>query len=253
MMIPRIVDTSRYEEIEPDGFKKAKEAGLWGMITKSTEGTTYRDKTFPDYIKQSRDAGLLVGAYHFAEGHNPIEEANFFLEAVNPPKDMLMALDYENYKSQMTPEGMFKFLKRIEEKLGRKAVIYSGNLLKETITDLSAEQQAYVCAHKLWLAHYSSTPTVPKGFKSAWLHQYSGDGVGPEPHWIPGIKAPGNKGLDLNAYAGTFEQLKKEWAAIEEVKAPIVVPVDPHKDHSLLKEVEEWFGHMTKSWVAPWS
>ena len=41
--------------------------------------------------------------------------------------------------------------------------------------------------------------------------QYTGDGVGPLPHYIDGITCSGNSGIDLNVYNGTFDQLKKEW------------------------------------------
>lgn len=204
---PVIVDVSHYEVIDDDGWQKAKDAGLLGMIAKATQGTHYADPNFADMMQDAAAVGLYTGAYHFNTGEDPLQQADWFLHTINPNnaaagfENILVALDYEkNPRSDMSISDAVRFLHRIEDELGRKAVIYSGDKLKETIGGLGKDDQLYVCSHKLWLAQYGPRATVPDGFNGWWLHQYTGDGFGPNPHWIDGIKCPGNKGLDLNRY-----------------------------------------------------
>lgn len=213
--IPRVADISHYEVITADGFKEAFQDGLGGVICKATQGTSYKDDKYDRFMHDAKAAGLLVGAYHFPTGDNPIAQVDHFLEVVKPDASTLVALDFESNPNgnSMSIQQAVVFLKEIEKRLGRKAVIYSGNDLKETIGDLNATDRAYVCSHRLWLAQYTSKPKLPIGFMRYWLWQYTGDGLGPTPHWVNGIKCPGSKGLDLNVYNGSPALFQKEWAS----------------------------------------
>ena len=42
------------------------------------------------------------------------------------------------------------------------------------------------------------------------LWQFTGDGIGPQPHALPGIAT---RGIDINSYTGTREQLALDWAS----------------------------------------
>jgi len=205
--VPRVVDVSHYEVIADDGWQRAKNAGIVGMIAKCTQGLHYVDPNYDDMIRNAISFGILPGAYHFNTGEDPVAQADKFLSVVNPGNDaggfetVLLALDYEkNPRSDMTIQQAVAFLKRCEQVVGRKIVIYSGDKLKETIGDLNDDDKAYVGSHKLWIAEYGPNVRLPDGFDTWWLHQYTGDGFGPDPHWIDGITCPGNKGLDLNRY-----------------------------------------------------
>ena len=105
-----------------------------------------------------------------------------------------------------------QFLAAIEEKLGRKAVLYGGGLLK---TSLGGKPDPALAAHRLWLAHYNPKPACPPGWKNFWLWQYTDNknDMSLQPSAIPGI--PGNSAgdLDCDSYNGTLAQLKKEWAS----------------------------------------
>lgn len=111
----------------------------------------------------------------------------------------------------MSVQQAVQFLRLLEQKTGRKGAIYSGNRLKEHIGRLNANDRAYVAQHRLWLCQYGPHAVLPIGFTQWWLWQFTGDGVGPQPHTVPGIIA-GNGGLDLNAYQGDKEKLASEWA-----------------------------------------
>lgn len=215
VFVPRVVDISHYEVINAQGFKDALNDGIWGVICKATQGTSYRDDKYLHFIQDARDAGLLVGAYHFATSDDPIHQVDHFLDVVKPDAGTLVALDFEKNPngSTMSIKQAVIFLREIEKRLSRKAVIYSGNDLKEQIGELSSLDRDYICSHRLWLAQYASKPRLPIGFVSYWIWQYTGDGLGPSPHWCAGIKCPGSQGLDLNVYNGSRAVFNKEWAS----------------------------------------
>jgi len=212
-LIPRIADISHHTDVHD--FHATANAGVWGIICKCTQGTSYIDKKYPLFRKQVLDAGMLWGAYHFNSGSNPETQVDFFIKHAQPDATTLMALDFEHNDasssaSNMTPDQMVRFLHYAENKLGRKLIIYSGNYLKEGIKRLNATDRTYVCQHKLWLAQYGSHANPPIGFMKYFMWQYTGDGLGPHPHFVPGIHE--GSGLDLNVYDGTREELTAEWA-----------------------------------------
>lgn len=217
--VPRVVDCYHGDVVGGSGpalrgFQRAADAGIWGVIHKATQGTGYKDRLYDYRRLAARAAGLLWGAYHFNSGAEPAQQVDWFMHCADPDENTLMVLDYEdNVRSQMSPYEMVEFLRIIEGKLGRKAALYSGNRIKETIHHLSDSDRAYVCSHKLWLCQYGSHATLPPGWNKYWLWQYTGDGIGPSPHSVPGITVPGGHGIDLNVYDGTREQLTAEWSA----------------------------------------
>lgn len=217
-MTPRVVDIYHGDLVGGrgpalEGFVAAANAGIWGVIHKASQGVSIRDRRYASRRPAAIQAGLLWGAYHFNSGNPVAKQVDWFMQCADPDESTLMVLDYEDNKhSQMRPEAMVEFLHIIEEKLGRKATIYSGNRMKETIRYLNKADRAYVCAHRLWLCQYGPRAKLPPGWNDYWLWQYTGDGIGPSPHYVPGITVPGGRGIDLNVYNGTHAQLKKEWA-----------------------------------------
>lgn len=209
-MQPRVVDLSHHNTVKD--LALAAGAGIWGLIHKATQGKAYAD---PDYAARriaADAAGMLWGAYHFNTGDNVSAQVEWFLAKAKPGDKTLMVLDYEdNRLSQMNIEQALDFLRLVKAKTGREAAIYSGNRAKETVHALGKDELAYLGSHRLWLCQYGPVAHLPIGFSSWWLWQYTGDGVGPQPHNVPGIVA-GNGGIDLNTYLGTREQLEAEWA-----------------------------------------
>jgi lysozyme len=221
---PKVVDLSHHNT--PTSFVDAYKFGIRGIIHKASQGLGMVDQTYAKRKTQALDAGLLWGAYHFAENSDPIKQVHHFFDTVKPDDNTLMALDYEpNTSHTMTLEQAKAFLVEGEKLLGRKLVLYSGNLIKETLK----HPDPYINAHKLWLAQYGPTAHLPVGWTDYWIWQYTGDGTGPTPHTIPGL----GSGLDINSYNHSDEQLAQEWAG--EVSAPkevvqtliIPPPTDP--------------------------
>jgi GH25 family lysozyme M1 (1,4-beta-N-acetylmuramidase) len=115
----------------------------------------------------------------------------------------LYAADHED--GGVSLDDLKVFLREVKQLTGKSPIIYSGDLLKEQLGDrVDSELSQY----RLWLAEYTSgTPTWPQAtFPQWWLWQYTERG---ECAGIPG-NSEGN--LDLNKYAGTEQQLIKEWS-----------------------------------------
>lgn len=207
-MTPRVVDISHHNKVAD--LKAAAMSGIFGIIHKASQGSGYRDPDYAVRRQQARAAGLLWGAYHFNDGTDVAAQVDWFLKCAQPDEATLLVLDFEdNARSNMSIQQAVKFLRLLEQKTGRKGAIYSGNRLKETIHILGAADRAYLCSHRLWLCQYGSHAMLPAGFSKYWLWQYTGDGVGPAPHSVPGIEG---SGIDLNAYEGDRDKLRSEWA-----------------------------------------
>ncbi len=203
---PKVVDLSHYDTIED--LAQVKAFGILGIINKATEGPGMTDKTFEQRLDPVRKAGFLYGAYHFLRPGNIAAQVDHFFQVTDPDENLLVALDHEDQRVPL--DDARDWLSRAHEKIGRWPVLYSGFLIKQ---QLGNRKDAMLSGCRLWLAHYSSTPTWPPNWSKPWLHQYTGDGVGPGPHNVPGITIPGSDGIDINSYDGTDEQLAASWAA----------------------------------------
>lgn len=202
--IPRVLDLSHYNVVE--GFKEAIDFGIWGIIHKATESNGNVDKKLEARRFLVGQTDLLWGTYHFIRPGNIKQQIEWYLKNAHPKDTDLMALDWEDNK--VTVDMAKEWLTRIEEKVGRKPIVYSGNTAKELIKG----KDSFFGAHKLWLAQYGPSPMVQKSWDNPWLWQFSGDDKGPMPHSVPGIAIPNKKGIDINHYSGTKQQLIKEWS-----------------------------------------
>lgn len=206
-VVPVVVDMYHGDAVT--SFKLAAAQGIKGIIHKASQGTTVTDPAYAQRRIAAKAAGLLWGAYHFATNEDPAAQVQHFLSCAQPDAQTLVALDYEpNGNNTMSLTQATKFLQAIEGSLGRKAVLYSGNLIKETLIGPSA----FFGSHRLWLAEYGPVAKLPAAWSKYWLWQFSGDGIGPGPHTVPGIPGAGGA-LDINTYDSTAEQLALEWAS----------------------------------------
>lgn len=207
MLQPRVTDISHHNTVTD--LRASANAGLWGVIHKATQGTGFRDKTYNQRRQLARAAGLLWGAYHFGDSSDPAAQVENFLSYAKPDAATFLSLDYEDHPQgrTMRPNQMVAFLREIERRTGRKALLYGGNRIKEDIDKLGATDRAYVTSHLLWLCQYGNTPKLPQGFRGMFLWQYTDGVVGPQPRTIPGIQGH----VDLNAFNGTRADLERAW------------------------------------------
>ena len=181
---PLVIDIYYGDQVQDLGQTKA--FGIVGVIHKASEATGFTDKLYGARRKLATDLDMKWGAYHFFHGADPVAEADHFLAVAEPDAQTLVALDWEDVPHLGAPgaDQARAFLERIEDRLGRKAVIYSGNVAKEAIKD----KDSYFGSHRLWLCQYGPAWRVQQSWTVPWLWQNNGDNYGPGPHEIPGLK-----------------------------------------------------------------
>lgn len=198
-MTPMVIDI--YHGNVVHDFAALKAAGIVGVIHKASQGANSADPMYAARRKLATDAGLLWGAYCFNTGEQTTDQIAQFFSHAEPDANTLMALDFEdNPHSQMTLGQAEVFLQIADQRLGRKLVLYSGNRIKDL---LGVRINTLFGSHRLWLPQYGPKAVPQASWPAAWLWQYSETG-----------RLPGTDGaIDLNAYAGTADQLKAEWAS----------------------------------------
>ena len=135
-----VVNLSHYDMMRPD-FATMKRQGIVGVIHEATYPPFVRDPKYLDRQMGALQAGLLWGAYHYANGSDPIRQADHFLSvvssawaqanpAVRPSSGVLLVLDFE--KNGHYPGGTMRadqavaFVERIRSRTGVYPGIYSG-------------------------------------------------------------------------------------------------------------------------------
>jgi GH25 family lysozyme M1 (1,4-beta-N-acetylmuramidase) len=200
VMTPVVVDLYHGDVVQDWGRVAA--AGIQGMIHKASQHDA--DGLFKIRVRDARQAGLLVGAYHFGTSEDVKTQVDRFLSVVGDDDDILLALDHETYRRDyMNLDQAQDFLQQVFDRTGQRPALYSGNLLKE---QLDGQANEFISSHRLWLCQYGPKAKLPPGFDHYFLWQYTGDGEGPLPHNIDGFQT---KGIDLNVYSG--DNLATEW------------------------------------------
>jgi lysozyme len=215
---PRVVDLSHWDPAQD--YNKVKADGIVGVIYKATEGQGYTDDTYADQQKAAKQAGLKWGAYHFADGSNVDGQVENFLRFACPDPDELFALDWEDNPSgsgKMSLSSVKQWITKVEDALERpgECVIYGGNTIKEALS----EPDEFLAERRLWLCQYGSTPSLPPGWETYWLWQYTDGQVGPSPHSVDGIGP-----CDINSYQGSTDALANEWASGSKQPGPAPLP-----------------------------
>lgn len=188
-----------------------KPNSLHFVFVKATGGTTFIDPEFGNNWQGAREAGIVRGAYHFYYAKDdPNTQAQHFAQTVARLKedDLPPVLDVEitdGSTKQELLEGVILWLKTVEQKLGRKPIIYTDHAFaNEYLTDQR------LADYVLWIANYDvPAPALPnlwkaKGWKF-WQHSQKGT--------LDGITGS----VDLNIFDGSADDLQK---FIKEQQAP---------------------------------
>ena len=224
-MRPNVLDLYHGDnrELVPN-FAAVKQNGIFAIIHKSTQGMNYVDKTYAARKGAALDAGLLWGAYHFlTHASNGADQAKFMLDTITPDANTMIACDFEKSAATPTLQQCMDFMSYIDANApgNVSCVLYSGDLIRETLRPLHGGHQAQVmngaemffAQHRLWLAEYGPHSNLPwpwsdhalsSMWRNPWLWQYSGSG-----RVNPVIGA-----VDLNYYPGEFYQLKSNWTTL---------------------------------------
>ena len=192
-----VLDLSHHNEVA--SFDAIRKSGIVGIIHKASEGSDYVDPTYAPRRVQAKAAGLLWGAYHFLRPGDQKEHAAHFIKSASPAVDDLICADHED--NTMSLSDLQAFLAAVYALTQRRAVIYSGHLIKEQV---GARTLPGLAAHQLWIAHYTSgQPSWPtETWPHYFLWQYTDKG-----------SAPGVSGwVDCNTTQLSETQLRDVWA-----------------------------------------
>lgn len=178
-------------------WPKLKAAGVVFAYCKASEGTRLTDAFFRQNVKQARDQGILVGAYHFFRSNLAgTAQAGHFLDQ-GVKLDLPPALDWETHDildKNLAASRAKEWLDNVAWATGRRPVVYtSPSFIDET------GNPDWVVRYPLWLAHYETEqPRVPQPWRTWVLWQFT------EQRKFPGL--PGH--FDLNYFAGSLAALK---------------------------------------------
>jgi lysozyme len=186
------IDWQKVKAMNDDGVK------ISFAFIKATEGLLTVDPYFQRNWREAPKQGVKVGAYHFFRPKKKgLWQANFFLQTITVEKgDLPPVVDIESLDG-ISPAQMRKelnaFIVQIEEKTGKKPIIYSGLKFYQDYL------QGYYDSYDFWVAHYHQPKLrLPGNAYKFWQHS--------DKARISGI----NHKVDFNAFNGdslAFEQM----------------------------------------------
>jgi lysozyme len=222
------VNLSHYDMMRPD-FAAMKRQGIVGVIHEATYPPFTQDPKYLDRQMGALQEGLLWGAYHYANGSDPIRQADHFLSvvsgawaranpAVRPTSGVLLVLDFE--KNGHYPGGTMRadqavaFVERIRERTGVYPGIYSGEYhLAQVLNSprVTNAQRKTLTNCWLWVANYHKEPraTAPWSYWALW--QYCGDGKCGLPRSSYPISVANVRKAELNIFRGSRTDLQDFW------------------------------------------
>lgn len=164
---------------------------------KATEGILLADRRFQHNWRESAEAGIIRGAYHyFKPNKSGYWQARFFLQTVSfKSGDLLPVVDVEERGRESRAEfqaNLKLFLEEVEEKLGVKPIIYTGYKFHEDY--LAGDFEGY----PLWIAHYYRSKPKRLSAKAKWDFWQHTDKAR-----VNGIQTR----VDMNVFNGSIDDL----------------------------------------------
>lgn len=190
-----VVNLSHYDLLRPD-FVGMKNEGILGVIHEATYPRFDQDRRYYERQIAAQEAGLLWGAYHFADATDPVRQADHFLSVVGesrPPirpdepekrrQGVLLVLDFEknnHYRGgTMSVAQAVAFVERIKERTGKYPGLYCSEYrLRQMLygPGSSARHRSVLSNCWLWIANYHHVPQNTAPWSDWHLWQYTGDG-----------------------------------------------------------------------------
>lgn len=255
---PLGIDVSRWQGTM--NWAKAKSEGVWYAFIKATEHTAWIDPKFNQNWHGAKQAGLLVGAYHFFRGNiDPVAQANHFVNTVlanGGNADLPFVLDVE-IAPTLANLALSKRLREVDgymgqtiglgdekARFGQSRTLTAGNFANDV--RICLDRIAQLTGHKpllytgiafwntylrsvptstceLWIANWTTRPDpyLPKDWTTWAFWQYTSDANG----FRYGAQSAR---LDMNRYNGTLAALY-EYAGYSQ-PPPIEPPPPPQGD-----------------------
>jgi GH25 family lysozyme M1 (1,4-beta-N-acetylmuramidase) len=195
------IDVSHHQDVIDWPFVAA--SGQRFVFAKATEGRAFVDPMYLINKAGAEAAGLLFGAYHFAQpddrSNDPLVEADHFVDhALLHPGNLLPVLDIERTGGLSQDEvtaWILRWLDRVTERLGVRPIVYTspGGWDARTGDTTAVAEAGYTV---LWVAHWGvESPRLPANDwnGNGWTFwQYTSQGS------VPGIVGR----VDLDWYQG---------------------------------------------------
>lgn len=176
------------------------------MMVKATEGSSYRDNTFNEWIDICEQYGMIKGAYHYArpDKNTARVEAEYFVRTIEKrigEDGMLLALDWEGTALKYagwTTNWCLDFLERVKDLTGIKPLIYMSESAIKPFLKQNGDS-LYDKDYGLWVAKWSGKPVKQNilPWKFWAIHQYT------------------NRPFDKDEFNGSIEQLRKYAAPVK--------------------------------------
>lgn len=222
-----VVNLSHYDLMRPD-FASMRQQGIVGVIHEATYPRAVRDDKYAARQQAATRAGLLWGAYHFADATDPVRQADFLLntvsrawQAADPgsrPNEVLLVLDFE--KNGHYPGGTMRvnqavqFVERIRQRTGRYPGLYSGEYRIRDVLNNPAVDPAYkrvLTRCWLWVANYHYEPKKVSPWSRWMLWQYTGDGICDLPRSTHPKHIANVRNAERNIFRGSDAGLRAFW------------------------------------------
>lgn len=159
-------------------FSQVAESGIQVVYIKATQGTNYISPTLESNYINAKANGLKIGFYHYVTARNEEEardEAQFFASKISGKQiDCKLAMDFEEFGNLNNDEinaiGL-AFIKRLEEIIGKPAIVYSNTYTARTIWN------GEILNYPLWVAEYGVSEPQNNGKWEKYVGwQYSDTG-----------------------------------------------------------------------------
>lgn len=218
-------------------FVALGKSGCVGVIHRATRSNGQTDPKYKARRELALGVGLKWGRYAFNTGEVIKAQTDRLVNFVDRADDESSWLDLEKNPNggQMTLGMTIEFLDRIDQWYGRRCGLYSGNVIKSLIPGLDPlsgrkisapatdTQREFLALHPFWLCEYGPVARMvdanghPLPWAKYFIYQFTGDGVGPEPHTLDGLE----DGADLSLFDGTPDELRAAWP-LPAIPAPAV-------------------------------
>lgn len=204
-----LVDMCSLQDPHTVDFKKMKDSGVRGVWLKSSQYSGSMDPTFFPGGVRVMQAGLNLGAYHFAYcGRSAKEQMHFAFGACGGhgahPGELPFMLDWEYAErgddgKVISEEATVAWLVEAAEEA---SALWGGKLIIYTYPDFARQHQPHLASsglekYDLCLAAYPNIRTIPKPWDKVTVQQYAGnDGR------VPGVAVP----CDRDRFLGSEEE-----------------------------------------------
>ncbi len=222
-----VVNLSHYDLMRPD-FEQMRRQGIVGIIHEASYPKYVRDDKYAARQNAAVGAGMLWGAYHFADATDPLRQAEHFLKVVEStwerarpgsrPEEVLLVLDFE--KNGHYPGGTMSvaqaadFADHIKRRTGQYPGLYGSEYrLRQLMSARTTRpaDRAVLSRCWLWIANYHFEPRNIPPWGNWRMWQYTGDGVCDLPRSTHPKGIANIRHAERNIFRGDNDALRAFW------------------------------------------